>query len=140
MLFRSIVSLIAILFVALVQTIVLQIIKAVAKDKCKFATLYIVVFLGLFIGLAVQAVDYFVANMIDVNYMVFNLGSFVNRTALLANSKLMVVMNFFSLERIVSMAYFIMGYSIVTHKSKKQAAIRIIVLECIILGFSLLSA
>ena len=135
-----IVSFIGILAIALVQSIVLQIIKAIAKDKCKFAGIFTVIFLGLFIGLVVQAADYFVANLIDVNYLVFNLGSLINRTALLANNKLMVLMNFFSLERVFSVAYMIMGYSLIAHKSKKQATIRIMILQIIILVFSLISA
>ena len=136
----GIVSFIGVLVIALVQSIVLQVIKSIAKDKSKFGGIFTVVFLGLFISLVVQAVDYFVANLIDVDYLVFNLGSLMNRTALLANSKLMVVMNFFSLERTVSVIYMIMGYSLITHKTKKQAAIRIMILQIIILVFSLISA
>lgn len=133
-------SFIGVFIVALVQTIILQIIKAIAKDRCKFASLYTVMLLGLFISLVIQVADYFVANLIGVNYMVFNLASLFDRTTLMANNSLMVVLSFLSLERLVCMAYLIIGYSLVTHKSKKKAAVVIGILELVILGFSLIFA
>lgn len=133
-------SFVSLFIIALVQTIILQIIKAIAKDKCKFASLYTVMLLGLFISLVIQVADYFMANLIGVNYMVFNLASLFDRTVLMTNNALMITLSFFSLERIVCMVYLIIGYSIVTHKSKKKATVIISLLELIILGFSLIFA
>ena len=133
-------SFVALFAIAFVQTLVLQILKVIAKDRCKFASLYTVMLLGLFISLVVQTADYFAANLIGVNYMVFNLASLFDRTTLMANNTLMTILSFFSLERIVCMIYLIMGYSMVTHKSKKKATIIVSLLEVIILGFSLIFA
>lgn len=133
-------SFISLFVIALAQTIILQIMRIIAKDRVKFATLYTVVLLSLFISSVIQVADYFIANLIGVNYMVLNLTSLVDRTVLMTNSSLFIILNFFSLERLVAMTYLMMGYSLVTHKSKKKAAVIISLLELVILGFSLIFA
>lgn len=133
-------SFVGVLVIALIQGIMLQVIKVIAKDKCKFNVLYTVMLLGLLGSLFIQAADCIMASLIGVNYTVFNLASLVDHTTLMAKDSLRTVLSFFSLERLVGAAYLIIGYSLVTHQTKKRAAIRIGILELIILGFSIIFA
>ena len=127
------------LFSGLILSICFQVMKPIFKDKYKFGQLYTVVLMGLYIATLIQAVDVIVSTVIGVDYLVLNLSSFVNRASLVEDVKLLSILNFFSLETIISMGYMTIGYSIITGKSKKQAFIRVIILQAILFGLMLMT-
>lgn len=132
--------LIGVLFSALTLSIGFQIIKSIFKDKYKFGQLYTVVLMGLYIGAFIQAIDLMVSSYIGVDYLVFSLASFADRVSLVENTRLLNILQFFSLETIVSMGYMTIGYGIISGKSNKQAFLRVAIIQLILFILTVFAA
>ncbi len=136
----GLVSVIGIFFSVFILTIILQILKAIAKDKCKFASLFTMMLVCYNVYLGVQVIDNLAANMLGVSRTVLNVGSFFSAEALAASSKLSSITLGLSLGEALRFIYMIIGYKILTHVSTKKAIMVCSIFELITIGCMILFA
>lgn len=129
----SIGAVIGVFFTCLIGAIVLQIIKAIAKDKGRFGTIYTVMLLASMVGLAIQSIDAVFGLILGQYGNIFSLAVFLSPEQL-ANTTLAILASVASLQGIAQIIIMIIGYKVLAHVSYKKATIIIIVYEVIMVG------
>lgn len=122
-------------FSVLLTTILLQIVKAILKDRCKFGTMYKMAMIATMISYAILCVDGLLAYFIGVNGNVLSISFLLSeemRTSVVGT----LLSGVISLAGIVSLIYLVLGYKIVTHGTMKKAIIAIVITEAISIACS----
>lgn len=131
----GVIGVFAIIFII---TFVLQIIKAIAGDKCKFSTLYTMVLMTNLIALFIGMIEAIAQIAIGVTNPIFSLYGFINPETLMYNRTLSLFINNFTLGKILSVIYMIIGYKTLTHNKWLKSSIVCLAATAIIMGVPIL--
>ena len=115
--------------------LLIQIIKAIVKDRCKFATIFKMVMVATTVSYAILCVDALVSMLLGVSGNVFSI-SFLMSEEMRKGVLGSVLTGIVSLANIISIIYMMIGYRIMTHSTKKKAITVILIVEVISIAFS----
>ena len=117
----------------LIGAIVLQVIKAIAKDKGKFGTIYKVMLLASMVGLAIQSIDAALGLVIGQYGTIFSLSTLLSPEQL-ANPVLTTLVSAASLQGIAQIIIMVIGYKVMAHVSYKKAIMILVIYEVLMVG------
>ena len=124
--------------IAFIITLVLQIVKAIAGDKCRFNTLYTMVLISNLIALFISVLEAILQTAIGVTNPIFSLYNFIGLDSLMYNKGLSLFVNSFTLGKILSVIYMIIGYKTLTHNKWLKSSMVCLITSVIIMGVPIL--
>ena len=130
-------SLIGVFFTTFITAILVQIVKAILKDRCKFSTIYKMLLLMTTVTMAVQCLDAATAWLIGVDNNVFSL-KYLLSDSMKQTAMGVTLMGTFSLSGIIGIIYMVIGYKTITHSTLKKGIIAVAIVEIVMIGFTFL--
>ncbi|WP_070000508.1 YIP1 family protein [Cellulosilyticum sp. I15G10I2] len=117
----GIIAAVVMIFVsAFLTALLIQIVKAIVKDKGKFGSLFVVALFSQMVGSAVMCVDKLIAFFIPTAHTVLGLPILLDEDMLAGNIALNVIAQLLSLPAIWALVILVIGYSVVTRTSIKK--------------------
>ncbi len=101
--------------------LVIQIVKAIVKDKGKFGLLFTISLLSQMVGGALMCIDRLIALFIPTANTVLGLAVLIDEDLLAGNLMLTTIVSFVSLPTILSVVILVIGYSVATRVSIKKS-------------------
>lgn len=113
--------------------VLIQIIKAVLRDKGTFANLYKMLLIASMIGVFISCIDGMIAYFLGMSEGIFSASIFMT-DAMTTNALWSTVGSFISIGNLVSFMIMIIGYKVVTHTSYIKGFIVILITELVSFG------
>ena len=123
--------LVGVLLASLIVTVLLQIIRAIAKDKGSFKQLFIISLLSQVVTYAVLVVDGILQSLLGTSTTVLGLGALFSAETLTQNIALQTLVSEFSVGNIWGVIILIIGYKAMSQKSTKKSVIVVLIYELI---------
>lgn len=119
---------------ALITAIVLQIIKAICRDKGSFKKLFIIALLSQVVTYVITIIDAVLQYFIGATTTVLGIGSILGAEAVSSSPLLQTLASVISVGNIWGVIILIVGYKVMTRKSTAKAVIVVAIYE--VLGFA----
>lgn len=129
-------SIIAVAFSALITAVVLQIIKAICRDKGSFKKIYIIALLSQIVTYVISIVDGTIQYFIGTTTTVLGIGSLFGAEAVTASPLLQTLASVVSVGNIWGLVVLVVGYKVMTRKSTTKAVVVVAIYEVLTFVFT----
>lgn len=121
---------------ALMTAVVLQIIKAICRDKGKFKKLYIIALFSQVVAFALNLVDNGFKYLVGTINPVLGVASLMSAEAIKASPLLQTLANTVTVPNIWALIVMVIGYQVMTKKSTVKAVVVVAIYELLMFGMS----
>lgn len=125
-----VIGIITVFVSCLLTAILIQIIKAVLRDKGSFTNLYKMLLIASMVGLFVNCIDGAITYFLGMSEGIFTASIFLS-DAMKSTALWSTLGSFISISNLVTFIIMIIGYKIVTHTSYARGAIVVIITQLI---------
>lgn len=116
---------------AFISALILQIIRAICKDKGSFKKLFIIALFSCVVSAGLNIIDVALQLAIGTKTSVLGLGAILSAETIAASPLLASLVAVISIPNIWSLVILVVGYKVMTRKSTGKAVIVVLILEAI---------